>query len=363
MKILITGGHVTPALAVIEQLKGQEIVFVGRKYALEHEQTLSFEYKEVTRRNIKFIHLKTGRINRNLSFPSAASFLKIPYGFYQGLVIMRKEKPDVVLTFGGYLAVPIAWWARFFNIPVFLHEQTSIPGKAARLIGKFAKKIFISFPQTGQYFPTDKTILTGNPIRKAIYSVKKRPFKIFKDRSVVYITGGSLGSHSINLHVERLLKTLLSKYIIIHQAGDTRRYHDFEKLVDLKKSLPRELQQRYFLKKHFSEDEIGYIYSLADIIVGRAGANTFFELVLLEKPAVFIPLPWSAEKEQQKQAEMFKEAGVGEIFSQSDQGEHLEQKIEALFKNLSSYKSNFKNLKKLYRENSASVIADEILKI
>ncbi len=356
MKILITGGHVTPALAVIEELKDNEVVFVGRKYALEHEQTLSFEYKEITKRNIKFIHLSTGRLNKSFSF------LKIPYGFYQAYFIVQKEKPQAVLTFGSYLSVPIAWWTRFFNIPVYLHEQTSIPGRAAKLIGKFAKKVFISFPETDMYFPKEKVLLTGNPVRKGISTIDKKPFIIDKTQPVIYITGGSLGSHSINLHIETLLYSLLQKYIIIHQAGDTKQYNDFERLVEVQKKLPENFRKKYFLRKHFSEEEIGYIYSISDLVVGRAGANTFFELITLEKPAVFIPLPWSAEKEQQKQAEIFKTARVGEIFSQSDQSEHLEEKIEIVINNLSKYKENFKNLKKLYKENAARTIVSEILK-
>ncbi|OGK18042.1 hypothetical protein A3G67_04315 [Candidatus Roizmanbacteria bacterium RIFCSPLOWO2_12_FULL_40_12] len=359
MKILITGGHVTPALAVIEELRGHELVFVGRKYALEQEQTLSFEFKEIAKRKVKFIPITTGR---SLSFLNLFSFFKIPFGFYQAYKIIREEKPDIVLTFGSYLAVPIACWARIFDIPVYLHEQTSIPGKATKFIGKFAKKIFISFPETKTYFPSEKVRLTGNPIRKAVSLILKKPFPLQKEQVVLYVTGGSLGSHSINQHIENLLARLLKKYTVIHQVGDTRRYNDFERLLEKKSKLPEELKNQYFVFKHFSEEEVGYVYSLADVVVGRAGANTFFELVSLEKPAVFIPLPWSAEKEQQKQAKIFKDAGVGEIFNQTEKSENLLSIINAIFQNLAKYKSNFRNLKKLYKENAARTIAKEILK-
>lgn len=362
MKILITGGHITPALAVVEELQNQDVVFVGRKYALEHEKTLSFEYKEVQKKGLPFIDLSAGRINKGFSLRGFLSVLKIPYGFYQAYHIVRTQKPDVVLSFGSYLAVPIAWWANLFSIPVYLHEQTTVPGRANRLIGRFAKKIFVSFPETERFFPKEKVILSGNPIRSVIAKVLKKPFVVEKKDPVIYVTGGSLGSHSINSHIQNLLKSLVSLYTVIHQVGDTKQYNDFEKLSILKGDLPKDLQKRYILQKHFMEDEIGYVYSVADIVVGRAGANTFFELIYLKKPTVFIPLPWSAGREQQKQTEIFKTAEVGEIFNQADSSKVLFEKIQKVVNERDSYTAHFSNLDKLYNKNAAHLIANEILK-
>lgn len=362
MKILITGGHITPALAVVEELQGQEIVFVGRKYALEHEKTLSFEYKEVQKKGLPFIDLSAGRINKGFSLRGLISILKIPYGFYQALHIVRKQKPDVVLSFGSYLAVPIAWWANIFSIPVYLHEQTSVPGRANRLIGKFARKVFVSFPETERFFPQARVVLSGNPIRSVVTRVLKKPFDIEKKDPVIYVTGGSLGSHSINSHIQNLLKKLTSLYTVIHQVGDTKQYNDFEKLSILKNDLPEPLRKKYILQKHFMDDEIGYVYSVSDVVVGRAGANTFFELIYLKKPTVFIPLPWSAGREQQKQAEIFKTAEVGEVFNQTDSSKLLFEKIQKIVNEKDLYVAHFSNLDKLYNENAAHLIADEILK-
>ncbi|MBI2051275.1 UDP-N-acetylglucosamine--N-acetylmuramyl-(pentapeptide) pyrophosphoryl-undecaprenol N-acetylglucosamine transferase [Candidatus Roizmanbacteria bacterium] len=362
MKILVTGGHVTPALALLERLKDHEIVFVGRKYALESEQTLSLEYKEITRRNIRFIHLQTGRLNRLVSTATIASVLRIPFGFFQGFRIIKEERPQIILTFGSYLAVPIAFWAYLSEIPVYLHEQTSIPGKANRFIGLFAKKIFVSFPETERFFPKHKVFLTGNPIRTSVFKSKKKPTTFYKDRPVIYVTGGSLGSHGINLHLKNILPALLKKYIVIHQVGDTAKYNDYEMLLNFKEQLPERLKSFYFPKKHFLEEEIGYVYAQADVVVGRAGANTFFELISLEKPAIFIPLPWSAGKEQQKQAEIFQKEGVGEIFPQSEPSERLAVLIDTVVKNLFQYRKNFKNLRRLYKKDAADIILKEIFK-
>ncbi len=363
MRILVTGGHLTPALALIDKLKNHEIVFVGRKYALEHEQTLSLEYKEITKRNIKFIDLTTGRINRSVSLRDFLSILRIPLGFYQGFKIIRNEKPDRVLSFGSYLAAPVAFWAWFFRIPVFSHEQTIQPGLSNRFIALFSKKVFVSFEETLQYFPKQKTVLTGNPIRQSIFKIQKKPFVIEKDKPVLYITGGSLGSHSINMHVKNILPKLLKDFIIIHQTGDTKEYRDFEELEKFRKQLPEAVKDNYILSRHFFEEEIGYIYSLTDIVIGRAGANTFFELLALEKPTIFIPLPWSGHKEQQKQADIFKQNSVGEVFLQTEKSSRLIQLIAEIQHNVTKYRRNFQKLKFLYKKDAAETIAKELLRI
>ncbi len=364
MKILITGGHLTPALAIIDELKKTkpdvEIIFVGRKYSLDSEKTLSLEYKEITKRKIVFIPFYAGRLTRVINFQSIINFLKIPLGFINGFFVINQYRPDFVFSFGSYLALPIVFWSYIYKIPIFTHEQTINPGLANRIIAQFAKKIFISFEKAKDHFKKRQVILTGNPIRKSVFEIIKKPFNIKKDRPVIYITGGSLGSHSINLHIKKILKSLLKKYIVIHQTGDTKQYHDYEDLLKIKENLPNDLKNNYFLVKHFFEDEIGYIYSISDLVIGRSGANTFFELLYLKKPAIFIPLPWSAGKEQQYHAEIFAKAGCGEIFHQIETSEKLLRLIDKMINNLYFYKKNFLNLQNLYHENAASFIIKEI---
>lgn len=366
MKLLITGGHLAPALAIIDEILQNgsktfdKIVFVGRKYALDTEKTLSLEYKEITKRRVEFVPLNAGRLTRVLSARSIRSLAKIPIGFFNALSILQKEKPDVILSFGGYLALPIAFLSLFFNIPLYTHEQTMSPGLTNRIIGFFSKKIFLAFEESAPYFNRSKTIVTGNPVRKSIFITDKKPFLCQKDRMVLYITGGSLGSHSINVHISRILLELLQTYIVIHQVGDTKEYNDYDKLWKQKLEFSPDVQNRYFLAKHFFEDEIGYVYSLADIVIGRSGANTFFELIALKKPAVLIPLPWSAHGEQKKHAELFKEKGIGEIFFQNGSSDTLLHVIRSMSKNLETYRKNFSNVDYLYNQYASEKIIKEI---
>jgi len=368
MKILITGGHLAPALALIDEIKRHagilkkdvDIIFVGRKYALDSEKTISLEYKEILKLNIPFIPIQAGRLTRIFSLKSLRNIFRIPLGFINALSIIRSSQPDSILSFGGYLALPIAFWGYIFKIPIYTHEQTINPGLANKIISKFSKKTFVAFEESKSFFNKNKVVISGNPVRFSIFKTIKKPFDIKKEHPVIYITGGSLGSHSINIHVVKILKKLLGKYIVIHQVGDTKEYQDFEKLLSFKNRLSQEYQGRYYLRKHFFEEEIGYIYKISDLVIGRSGANTFFELISLHKPALFIPLPWSSGREQQKHAEIFAKAKIGEIFHQIEPSEKLLRLINQMVSNISFYKENFKNYKNFSNKDASSIIVQSI---
>lgn len=204
--------------------------------------------------------------------------------------------------------------------------------------------------------------MTGNQLRKSAFKIIKRPLIINKNKPVIYITGGSLGSHSINVHIEQIILKLVKDFIVIHQTGDTKEYQDFEKLQEIKNSLTKDNSERYILVKHFFETEIGYIYSLSDLVIGRAGANTFFELLQLKIPAIFIPLPWSSGREQQHNAEIFARNGIGEIFHQIETSDKLYRLIVKMIKNIDYYRDNFKSLSYLTKKNASQYIVNEIFK-
>lgn len=351
MKILITGGHVTPALAVIDYLLDKkicsiiDITFVGRKYAVDYERTLSFEYKEVTKRNLRFIHLYAGRFTRIASWRTVLQLLRIPFGFVQSMQILLQNRPEKILSFGGYIGFPVTFIAWLLRIPVFIHEQTISPGIANRLSSVFARTVFCSFPSVVKLFPHSKVLYTGNPIREKLNSnILPPPFQLSEKKPVIYVTGGSLGSHSINAHIFRLVPKLLPKFIVVHQTGDVREYHDFEQALIYKNKLPKSLQDDYIIHKHLSEEEVAWIYRRADLVIARAGANTIFELLHLQKPSILIPLPWSSKNEQQKHALLFKSHGIGEIFEQTKSSEELYTLIETIYQNKKTYHRKFKEL-------------------
>lgn len=355
MKILITGGHITPALAVADELSNSEILFVGREYALSSDRVKSFEYEEVKKRGYRFINLSAGRLTRTFSFQTFLNALKIPYGFITALHIIQKERPKVVLTFGGYLALPIAIAAYLHHIPIVTHEQTIHPGSANRFIAGLARKVFISFPEAKKYFPSSKVLLSGNPIRDEVRIVVKKLPEFKKTRHVLFITGGSLGSHDINSMAFSILPELLKTFMVIHQTGAATEFKDNERAKEI-------TDENYFCFDHIESDLIGFVFKQADLVVGRAGANTVFELLALKKPSVLIPLPWSAFGEQQKHAEYLKELGVSEVFNQSEGSQKLLSYITAMYEDLEKYRKNFDTIKLPYDPTSAAKqISQEVL--
>lgn len=362
MKLMITGGHPAPAIACLDEIrKSPDIhaVYVGRQYVSgSHEET--FEYQEVGKRHTPFVAVSPGRFTRTLTVGTVREFLKIPGGMLEGFRVVSREKPDAVLSFGSYIALPIAIAARLQGIPVYTHEQTMHPGLGNRIISWFARKVFVSFPQSARYFRRQVTV-TGNPIRAEVLKPTRPERTIEKSRPLIYITGGSLGSHSINELIKAILPQLLEDYIVVHQTGNVAEYGDFQTLETIRTNLPGELSRRYHPYTHIPGGQVGYLYSIADLVIARSGANTFFELVALRKPAILIPLPWSSHNEQHEQAQAYQEEGLGEVFLQDGRPEDLLALIRKMMADLSPYQRAFTNSKLASPANAASRIIGEII--
>ena len=334
MKIVVIGGHLTPALAVIEQLRDHDILYIGRKYALEGDKALSLEYRTMVSMNIKFQSITTGRLQRKFTLMTIPSLLKLPVGFIQSLFILRKFKPDRVVGFGGYVEIPVVFSAFFLRIPIVLHEQTLGAGLANKICSFLAKRICISWESSAKKFSRKKIVLTGNPIRKEIIQASSSKSEI-NEIPIIYITGGSLGSHSINVLVEKSLDELLKNFRIIHQTGDARQYGDFERLEEVRKGL--ENKGNYLLKKFLNAKETAQVLQSADLVVSRAGMNTVTELLYLNKPCFLIPLPLG--REQKLNALFVKNAGLAEIANQDDLSPTIFTGIiESMIKNIDKYK-------------------------
>jgi UDP-N-acetylglucosamine--N-acetylmuramyl-(pentapeptide) pyrophosphoryl-undecaprenol N-acetylglucosamine transferase len=198
MKIVLIGGHLSPALSILEALpKDTETLFIGRKYGLEGDNALSLEYKTIAELKVPFVALNTGRWQRKLTKYTFSSLLKLPFGVIKSFLTLVKFRPDVVVGFGGYVSVPVVLCAYLLRIPIVIHEQTLEAGLANRFLAKLATKICISWQASQKYFPKEKIVFTGNPVRKL--KIKNEKLKIKNNLPMIYITRGSSGSHSINL--------------------------------------------------------------------------------------------------------------------------------------------------------------------
>ncbi len=359
MKIAIVGGHLTPALSVIESLpKDVKLVYVGRKHALEGDKAVSLEYETIKKLGIEFVDLKTGRFQRSFSRYTLPSLGRVPFGLFRAIRILRKHRPDVVLAFGGYLSFPVVIAANFLKIPTVIHEQTLDAGASNKYLSKFADKICISFESSAKYFPKGKTILTGNPIRRGILSPRKK-LETKEDLPLIYVTGGSLGSHFINSLIGENLSSLLDKYLIVHQTGAAQEFKDFEKLSILKEGVNNDKRNRYTLSRFFNPEETGSIMRASSLVIGRAGINTVSELIVLNKPGFLIPIPQSSGNEQVNNANFLKDLGLGEVFEQKDltTGKFLIA-VNQMVGNIEIYKIN--SNKKHYPKNAAQKIIEVV---
>lgn len=355
MKIAIIGGHLSPALAVIQKIKKEdEVFYIGRKYVFEGEDTISFEYQQISKMGIPFYSVETARLQRRFTRHTLSSFLKLPGGLYESLQILKKTKPDVILGFGGYVQIPVVIAAKFIKIPVVIHEQTLESGLTNKLSARFAKKILISFESSAKFFPKGKTVLTGIPLKQETIDAKKIKKNQNKNK-LIYITGGSSGSHFINLIIGRSIKSLLTKYDVIHQTGDSKAFNDFETLKNIKNNLSS--KNNYTIVKYYNPQESSDNIRRADLVIGRAGINTVAELIHLETPALLIPLSISAKSEQQKNAEFLKKLGLAEILTEDEITDELFLKtVDKIILNSKDYKLS----QKVLDDNAADKIIKEL---
>lgn len=347
IRIMITGGgssgHVSPALAVIDAIKElearpdagwrAEFLFVGSKRGIERGL--------VEARGIPFVGIETGKLRRYFSIKNLSDPFRVIAGYGGAMRHVLRFRPGVVLSTGGYVSVPTVIAAASRGIPVMVHEQTVQLGLANRITARFARRLALSFDITLRKFSKRmliKTLVTGNPVREAIFggdpaeAIRWAGFDPGENLPTVYITGGSLGARLLNRVTEECLGELLRVCRVIHQCGEqpNQKEKDFDRLRQTASKLPPELRRRYHVAT-FIRAEINHVYALADLVVGRAGANTIVENCALGKPALYIPLVPTGGDEQTKNAEMCQRIGAAAVLPQAElTGERLREEIVKL---------------------------------
>jgi len=333
IKILVTGGgtggHVSPALAVIQTLQemavGQdwtpEFRYVGSRHGVE--QSL------VEAAGIPFVGVQSGKLRRAsslrglLTLKNLADAFRVPVGVKEAIGEVRRFRPDVVLATGGYVSVPPVIAAGLLRRPVLIHEQTVQVGLANRIAARFATRIALTFEGAASDLPPKlraKTFVTGNPVRSAIFGGDRARaalscgFDPVDDAlPTVYVTGGALGAQSINRAVEAALPDLLTFCRVIHQCGKQDGGH-MERVWAV---LSPGQQRRYYVVP-FVGAEIADFFALADLVVGRSGAGTVTEVAALGKPALFIPLVPTGGDEQTRNARRSADARAAALLPSED---------------------------------------------
>lgn len=355
-KVVITGGHIAPALAVVEALpKDVEVYFIGRKFAFEGDEAVSFEYQEITNRGIPFFHLQSGRLQRSVTRHTVPSLFRLPNSIRLARTLLKEISPDVVLSFGGYIGLPVVTAAASMGIPSVIHEQTTRAGFANRFTSRFAAKICISWETSRAFFPEKKTVLTGIPLRKEILGTKADKTK--SSLPQIYITGGSGGSHALNLLVMAHLREILLVATVIHQTGDAGKFNDYEQLTALSLTLKKDLQDRYKVKKFLFSNEAAMAMASSDLVIGRSGINTVSELIYFEKPALCIPLPSGQRGEQEQNALLLTTLGLGRVLRQETADSLFLAQINEMLYDLSKLRLNDSSMKERFLSAADAIVA------
>ncbi|MDO4633468.1 MAG: undecaprenyldiphospho-muramoylpentapeptide beta-N-acetylglucosaminyltransferase [Eubacteriales bacterium] len=312
-RIILTGGgtagHVTPNMALIPRLRelGYDIEYIGSYNGIEK--------KLIEEMNIPYYGISSGKLRRYFDLKNFSDPFKVLKGCAQALRLMKKRRPDVVFSKGGFVAVPVVFAAKRRGIPVIIHESDMTPGLANRLAIPFAKKICCNFPETLKNLPADKAVLTGSPIRAELHSgdaEAARRFCGFTDhKPVLMVIGGSLGSANVNAAIRSILPRLLERFSVIHLCGSG-------KLDESLIGTPGYVQYEYI------KEELADLFALSDVVVSRAGANAICELLDLRKPALLIPLGSAASRgDQILNAQSFHRQGFCELLTEEELNDDL----------------------------------------
>ncbi|ADL52085.1 undecaprenyldiphospho-muramoylpentapeptide beta-N-acetylglucosaminyltransferase [Clostridium cellulovorans] len=307
-KIIMTGGgsagHVTPNLALIPKLKdlGYDVVYIGSKNGIEKE---IIEAEE-----IKYFPISSGKLRRYFDIKNFTDPFKVIKGLFDSIKIIRKEKPDIIFSKGGFVAVPVIIAGGFLKIPTIAHESDMTPGLANRISIPYCTKVCVTFSESVKHIKNDKGVITGTPIREEIMEGNKtKGLKLLRftgSKPVILVIGGSLGSKAINDIIREALNELTVKYDIVHICGKGN--------IDI--SIKNNCSYKQF---EYVKEELKHYMAAADLVISRAGANAIFELLALCKPNILIPLSKASSRgDQILNAESFEKNGYSMVIQEED---------------------------------------------
>ncbi|MEX0779558.1 MAG: undecaprenyldiphospho-muramoylpentapeptide beta-N-acetylglucosaminyltransferase [Balneolales bacterium] len=352
-----TGGHVYPAIAIADALldtgKDVEINFAGTRDRME--------WSAVPKAGYDIHPIWISGFHRRLTIKNLLFPIKLMVSMVECYSLLKRLKPDVVVSCGGFASGPIGWVAAKLNIPLVLQEQNSFPGVTTRKLGPVAERIFIAFEDAKKYFPKEKTELCGNPTRKKILSGDRKQalgdfhFTNKKDKTLL-ILGGSGGAKTVNEAVYSNLEKLHNDLDlqIIWQCGDV--YYD-----DLRGKINEKQYEN--VRLHPFLYEMPHAYAAADLVISRAGALSCAELMLTGKPSILIPSPTVAGDHQTKNAKSMSQNGASVLLKDKDAVELLYDAVKEVVTNEEKLKSMSEAALKLAKPDAANVIARQIIKI
>ncbi len=351
-----TGGHIFPAVSIANAFKqmypNADILFVGAKGKMEMEKVPKEGYKII---GLDIVGFNRSSLLKNISLP-----FKILKSFLQAKKILNEFKPDAVVGVGGFASFPVLYMAQKLNIPTLLQEQNSYAGKSNKILGKKASVICVAYDNMERFFPKEKIVKTGNPIRQTIAhnQISKEQgtqfFNLNQNQKIVFAFGGSLGAKSINEALLSQLNKLVENNIqLIWQTGTAF----FNKAKEASQYAESSIKVFDFLR------EMDYAYSAADIIIARAGASSISELSFVGKPVIFVPYPFASEDHQTHNAMALVQKNAAAILKDNETQSHLINNILELINDEDKCKRMSENIKTFAMHDADKTIAQHLIKI
>lgn len=369
MKILLTGGgsggHFYPIIAVAEKLNSMLEREKIANVELYYMSTEPYDERLLANNKIKFQRVTAGKVRGYFSVQNFFDLFKTAWGVFKAFFQIFFLYPDVVFGKGGFPSFPVLFAARFFRIPVIIHESDSVPGRVNAWAGKFAQKIAISYPEAAQYFPMGRTALTGNPIRTEIMRPSgKDAFKelgLDPNIPVVLVLGGSLGARTINAQMETLAPKLVEKYQVIHQTGEIHADEVQTTVNGLLAGNPN--AARYRVYGYLDTETMKLAAEAATIIVSRAG-SAIFEIAGWGVPAILIPIANHVGDHQRKNAFAYARAGGAVVIEEANLGPNiLLSEIEHLILDEAKRTAMKDAARAFSRSDAAEKIAEQIVAV
>ncbi len=306
-KILLTGGgtagHIMPNIALLDEItgKGYDAFYVCSKVELEK--------KIVGDAGLRYYTISSGKLRRYFSFKNFTDPFKILRGYFQSRKVIKREKPDIVFSKGGFVSVPVVYAAHSKKVPIVIHESDYTPGLANRLCVKKAKRVCVSFEAAAKHIPASKCVVTGSPVREELASGDRQRGLEFLgfdgEKPVILVMGGSQGAQAVNEAVDLASDALLENFDIAHVRGAGK--------------LNVNMQKTGYRQFEYISGELADVFAATDMMVTRAGANTIFELLYLSIPALLIPLPLEASRgDQILNAKYFETSGYSIVLEQAE---------------------------------------------
>lgn len=348
-----TGGHIYPAIAIANELQAQfpdaEFLFVGAKDKMEMQKVPQAGYEI---KGLWIAGLQRKLTLQNLMFP-----LKLATSLLESRRIIKQFKPNVVIGTGGFASGPLLQAAGGAGIPTVIQEQNSFPGITNKLLSKKANAICVAYQNLERFFPKEKIVLTGNPVRQDLIDIDSKReeaiafYGLDPNKKTLLVLGGSLGARRVNQLIEKELENMLSQDVqVIWQCGKLY----FE---EYKKHNQQHVRVVDFIER------MDFVYAAADVIISRAGASSVSELCIVGKPVIFIPSPNVAEDHQTKNAQAIVDAKGAILLKESELDSQFSIVFEALLKDEGKQKQLSVNIKKLAMPNAVKVIVDQIRKL